>query len=52
MMVVLTKDNLTKRRNVGDRTCLFCAETEYVSHLFFKLDDTPHVAAALGIEKF
>jgi hypothetical protein len=32
---VLTRDNLAKRRQVDDKTCLFCAELESVSHLFF-----------------
>jgi hypothetical protein len=32
---LLTRDNLSKRRNVSDLTCLFCAETESISHLFF-----------------
>jgi hypothetical protein len=33
---VLTRDNLAKRRNVDDKTCLFCKEYETVHHLFFE----------------
>ena len=32
---LLTRDNLQKRRDVRDPTCLFCAESETISHLFF-----------------
>lgn len=32
---LLTRDNLAKRRKLEDNTCLFCAETETVHHLFF-----------------
>jgi hypothetical protein len=32
---VLTGDNLAKRKDVGDKTCLFCSENESVMHLFF-----------------
>ena len=32
---LLTRDNLSKRRKVKDPTCLFCAEKETISHLFF-----------------
>lgn len=31
----LTRDNLAKRREVTDKTCLFCSEAESVNHLFF-----------------
>jgi hypothetical protein len=31
----LTRDNLAKRKNLDDKTCLFCNELESVSHLFF-----------------
>jgi hypothetical protein len=31
----LTRDNLTKRINVDDKSCLFCKEYEFVHHLFF-----------------
>jgi hypothetical protein len=31
---VLTRDNLAKRR-LKDKTCLFCTETELVTHQFF-----------------
>jgi hypothetical protein len=32
----LTRDNLAKRREVLDKTCLFCNEPESVCHLFFE----------------
>ena len=32
---LLTRDNLLKRREVGDKTCVFCTEPESISHLFF-----------------
>jgi hypothetical protein len=32
---VLTRDNLVKRQNVDDLTCLFCNEPESCKHLFF-----------------
>ena len=32
---VLTKDNLVKRKWVGDSTCVFCDQIETVDHLFF-----------------
>jgi len=32
---LLTRDNLQKRRDVADKTCLFCCEEETVNHLFF-----------------
>jgi hypothetical protein len=34
---VLTRDNLAKRRQVEDMSCLFCSEPEAVSHLFFSV---------------
>jgi hypothetical protein len=33
---VLTRDNLAKRRDVDDKTCLFCKEYETIHHLFFE----------------
>jgi hypothetical protein len=33
---VLTRDNLAKRREVSDPTCLMCNEMESVTHLFFE----------------
>ena len=33
---VLTRDNLAKRREVNDPTCLFCNEKESITHLFFQ----------------
>jgi len=32
---VLSRDNLAKRREVEDPSCLFCSEKESVQHLFF-----------------
>jgi hypothetical protein len=32
---VLTRDNLAKRKKLDDLSCLFCTESESVSHLFF-----------------
>jgi hypothetical protein len=32
----LTRDNLAKRKNLDDKTCLFCNELESVNHLFFE----------------
>jgi hypothetical protein len=32
---VLTRDNLAKKREVNDPTCLFCDEKESIIHLFF-----------------
>jgi hypothetical protein len=32
---LLTRDNLEKRHNLDDSTCLFCTEKESVHHLFF-----------------
>jgi hypothetical protein len=31
----LTRDNLAKRKEIDDLSCLFCNEKEYVAHLFF-----------------
>jgi hypothetical protein len=33
---VLTRDNLAKRKQADDKTCLFCDEFEFVLHLFFE----------------
>jgi hypothetical protein len=32
---LLTRDNLDKRRELDDKTSLFCEEQESVHHLFF-----------------
>ena len=32
---LLTRDNLAKRRDVEDLSCLFCSENETCHHLFF-----------------
>jgi hypothetical protein len=32
---LLTRDNLVKRQNVDDLTCVFCNEVESCQHLFF-----------------
>ena len=31
----LTRDNLAKRRQVDDMSCVFCSEPETIQHLFF-----------------
>jgi hypothetical protein len=33
---LITRDNLNKRRNVDDLSCLFCNENESVHHLLFE----------------
>jgi hypothetical protein len=33
--VILTKDNMIKRKWTGDPTCLFCNQVETLEHLFF-----------------
>jgi hypothetical protein len=33
---ILTRDNLAKRREVNDRSCLFCSESELVLHLLYE----------------
>jgi hypothetical protein len=33
---ILTRDNLVKRREVDDGSCLYCRELESVDHLFLK----------------
>jgi hypothetical protein len=33
---LLTRDNLAKRREVSDPSCLFCNESESIMHLFFE----------------
>lgn len=33
---LLTRDNLVKRRDVSDPSCLFCNEHESIPHLFFE----------------
>lgn len=42
---VLTRDNLAKRRQVDDATCLFCDEPESVKHLFFECVVASHIWA-------
>jgi hypothetical protein len=32
---ILTKDNMTKRKWVGDTSCRFCEMEETINHLFF-----------------
>jgi hypothetical protein len=39
----LTRDNLAKRREVSDPSCLFCAENESILHLFFDCYVAPNV---------
>jgi len=33
---VLTRDNLAKRREVSDPSCMFCNDHESINHLFFE----------------
>lgn len=33
---LLTRDNLSKRKKLDDVSCIFCAEQESISHLFFE----------------
>jgi hypothetical protein len=33
---ILMRDNLAKRREVDDKSCLFCSETETAGHLLFE----------------
>jgi hypothetical protein len=33
---VLTRDNLAKRKQLDDKTCLFCKEDESIHHVFFE----------------
>jgi len=33
--VILTKDNLIKRKWVGDPSCYFCSDNENINHLLF-----------------
>jgi hypothetical protein len=33
---VLTRDSLAKRKQLDDKTCLFCKDAESVNHLFFE----------------
>jgi hypothetical protein len=35
---LLTRDNLCKRQEINDKTCLLCSEDESVHHLFFSCD--------------
>uniref|UniRef100_A0A8I6YY10 Reverse transcriptase zinc-binding domain-containing protein n=1 Tax=Hordeum vulgare subsp. vulgare TaxID=112509 RepID=A0A8I6YY10_HORVV len=40
---ILTRDNVAKRRNVDDLTCLFCNEKESIQHLFFYCINAEHI---------
>lgn len=31
----LTRDNLSKKKSLNDKSCLYCVAVETVSHLFF-----------------
>jgi hypothetical protein len=33
---LLTRDNLCKRKEISDKTCLFCTEPESITHMFFE----------------
>jgi hypothetical protein len=45
---VLTKDNLLKRKWVGDPSCYFCKKNETVSHFFFQCSTTKSVWAIVA----
>jgi hypothetical protein len=32
---LLSRDNLSKRKSIDDKTCIFCSESESLTHLFF-----------------
>jgi len=46
---LLTRDNLAKKRDVSDPSCLFCKDCESISHLFFQCCVAKHVWAAFSI---
>jgi len=46
---LLTRDNLARRREVSDPSCLFCNERESISHLFFQCCVAKHVWAAFSV---
>jgi hypothetical protein len=46
---LLTRDNLAKRREVSDPTCLFCNERESISHLLFHCCVAQQVWAAFSV---
>jgi hypothetical protein len=46
---LLTRDNLAKRREVSDPTCLFCNERESISHLLFHCYVAQQVWAAFSV---
>ena len=41
--MVLTRNNIAKRRELNDLTCLFCNEKESITHLFFQCCVASHV---------
>jgi hypothetical protein len=45
---VLTKDNMVKRKWLGDPTCYFCDHNETLSHLFFQCSTTKAVWAIVA----
>lgn len=51
---ILTRDNVGKRKEVEDKTCLFCCEHESVNHLFFECVVAKqiwlHISEVLNIE--
>ena len=44
---LLTRDNLVKRQQVDDLTCVFCSEPETCSHLFFECVVSKNIRAEL-----
>ena len=46
--VVLTKDNMVKRKWTGDPSCVFCDQVETINHLFFQCPVAKCVWALVG----
>jgi hypothetical protein len=34
--IILTRDNLDKRKKLDDKSCMFCADIESITHLFYE----------------
>jgi hypothetical protein len=46
--VILTKDNLIKRKWKGNKSCAFCTENENSRHLFFEYPTAKYVWSMLA----
>lgn len=46
---ILTKDNMIRRKWIGDRNCYFCTSPETVDHLFFHCHVAKVVWGMVGI---